>query len=540
VFGILIFALNEGKFIGYALRGYLSSPLVKKIAVVEGCVQLNKHAANDDGLSKDDTADVVRKVMAEDSSDRIVYERMGWVKNKSALQTRCIELIEDTPGIEYYILAGADEIYDPADLERLDKEIKRLGKPDIPLYEFVHFWKRPDLRAKGSMWDTWMHRCYRCYGKGMRFGNHAGPPLKPDSSQLGPSVKVKGVKVYHYTAMKDNRDIKDRLKFYQARDKRGTDTWSNWRPGQPTQWTHGAGTAEPYHGPHPPVIAADVWALVPDLPRPKAKVFIPSRKEDRDKVRDFVVKLAKLCPVTAIGLVNPKWSGVQFRKVSNLKKMLDSAELLVVANRNVSLMPVARHNVILAYYSAPSHKPFLSGYKVICLDKKTGKTWSGKAVEVVHPAQMLAMMGEMPTVAGDGRYSLAVGRATGSVGKPTVPGKLGKAGQVRVISTRPLVASWEFVNPLDTAMESKHSRIGYELRLASGKVVNSKRCITTTPNLTPGSGFRAEITLPLDLPPSEYVVRFDFKCKGKWGEDRGIKPLEIMYAIDKTYRIWVR
>lgn len=539
MFGVLVFALNEGKFIGYALRGYLSSPLVKKIAVTEGCVKLNAHAANAHGLSKDNTADVVRKVIAEDKTDRIVYERMGWVEGKSVLQTRCIELIEDTPGIEYCILAGADEIYDPADLERLKKEIQRLNKPDVPLYEFVHFWKRPDLRATGSMWETWMHRCYRFHGKGMRFGHHAGPPLKPDGSQLGPSVKVKGVKVYHYSAMKDSRDIKDRLKFYQQRDKRGTDTWTHWKPGQPTQWTHGGGTAEAYHGPHPPAIRDDVWALVPDMPKLKTKVFIPSRKEERERVKDFVIGLSKLCDLTAIGLTNPRWPGVQFRKVSNLKKMLDGVELLVVANRNLSLMPIAKHNVIFACYPAPAHKPFLSGYKVVCLDEKTGKTWSGKAVQVKNPAQMLTRLGEMPVVVGDG-MSYAVSQPASAVGKPTAPGKLGAAGQVRIISTRPLVASWDFVNPLDQALEGKRSRIGYELRLASGRVVNSKRPITTTPDLTPGSGFRAEISLPIDLPPSEYVVLFDFQVKGKWGQDMGIEPLKIMYAIDKSYRIWVR
>jgi len=78
------------------------------------------------------------------------------------------------------------------------------------------------------------------------------------------------------------------------------------------------------------------------------------------------------------------------------------------------------------------------------------------------------------------------------------------------------------------------------LRLASGRGVNTKRAITTTPNLTPGSGFRVEISLPIDLPSSEYVARFDFQWKGKWGEAMGIKPLEILYSIDKTGRIWVR
>jgi len=268
---------------------------------------------------------VVKAVIAEDKTDRIVYERVGWVENKSALQNRCIELMEQHASrVEYYILAGGDEVYDPADLERLKKEIERLHRPDIPLYEFVHLWKRPDLRAVDSMWDTWMHRCYRNHGKGMRFGHHAGPPAKPDGSQLNPGVKVRGVRVYHYSAMKDKRDIQDRIKFYQQRDGKGKDTWTDWQPGKPTQWTHGGGTAKAYDGPHPPAIAADVWGLVPDMPRPKkCKVFLSGRKADQEKAKDFIVQLSDLCPTTVVGMVNPRWPEVQFRKVRDLKKMLD-------------------------------------------------------------------------------------------------------------------------------------------------------------------------------------------------------------------------
>jgi hypothetical protein len=128
----------------------------------------------------------------------------------------------------------------------------------------------------------------------------------------------------------------------------------------------------------------------------------------------------------------------------------------------------------------------------------------------------------------------------GSVGKPTTPGKLGKSGTVRVVSTRPLVAAWDFTNPLDVAMSAKRGHVGYELRVASGKLVQSRRTITHTPNLSPGSGFRVEITLPMNLPPGEYVARFDFRHKDRWGAEMGVKPLEIMYAINNKNQIWVR
>jgi len=49
-----------------------------------------------------------------------------------------------------------------------------------------------------------------------------------------------------------------------------------------------------------------------------------------------------------------------------------------------------------------------------------------------------------------------------------------------------------------------------------------------------------EIVLPMDLPPSEYVVRFDFRTRDRWGSELGVKSLEIMYSIDSKKRIWVR
>ena len=57
---------------------------------------------------------------------------------------------------------------------------------------------------------------------------------------------------------------------------------------------------------------------------------------------------------------------------------------------------------------------------------------------------------------------------------------------------------------------------------------------------SPGDGFRAEIILPMDLPPSQYVARFDFRARNKWGAEMGVKPLELMYSVDTKHQIWVR
>jgi len=263
MFGVLIFALNESKFIGYALRSYLQSPLVDIIIVVEGCVALNAHAANEYGLSKDNMADVIGAVMAEDTTGgRIVYERYGWAEGKAELRTRCIQLCEEwCPDVAYYLQTDGDEIVTPDDLKTLKKEIDK-HKPDLVLFKYWHFWRQPDLVATGSLWDAQIPRCYRNYGAGMYFTSHAGGPRRPGGFHLKGQFHS-SVRVYHYGPMKDKRDVLDKLAFYQARDGKGTDTWTGWKKGKPTHWTHGGGSAIKFTGQHPPAIAEDVWKLVP-------------------------------------------------------------------------------------------------------------------------------------------------------------------------------------------------------------------------------------------------------------------------------------
>ena len=260
MFGALIFALNEAKFIGYVLRSYLASPLVKVIVVVEGCVALNAHAANEYGLSKDGMADVIGAVMADD--DRIVYERYGWAENKAELRTRCIRLCEEwCPSVAYYLQTDGDEIITPDDLKALKAEIDK-HQPDMILFKYWHFWKRPDLVAVGSLWDAYIPRCYKNHGMGMYFTNHAGGPRRPGGFHLKSQFNS-SVRVYHYGPMKDRQDVMDKLEFYRKRDNLGLDTWTDWKPGRPTHWTHSGGGAIKFAGQHPPAIAGDVWDLVP-------------------------------------------------------------------------------------------------------------------------------------------------------------------------------------------------------------------------------------------------------------------------------------
>jgi len=175
----------------------------------------------------------------------------------------------------------------------------------------------------------------------------------------------------------------------------------------------------------------------------------------------------------------------------------------------------------------------LDGYKIVSTNEKIGVKWNTGAVTVAHPGQLLVQMGDIPVVK-DG-----VAKRTPVMEK--IKSGKGAAGNVQVLRLRPLVVRWNFVNPTNNTLKSKHTRVGYSICLDSGRKIQGRRTVTGLPaNLEPGEGFAVEITLPLELPPSEYRAKLDFCHNGKWGEDMGIVPSQILYKLDRNGQIWVR
>jgi len=264
--GVCIFALNEEKFLPYSIRSFLGCEHVKTVAVVEGCVRsLSSEPTTKGGLSIDKSAEIVRDLMKGKDGEKIVFEQLGWVNSKRDLQNRGFQIIRSRLGEgAIHMLAGADEVYFPNELSRLREEFIKHPKAKIVKYPFYHFWWRPDLICTGSSWSVNMHRAYRRPGLPLQFSHHAAPPA---DCGRGPAEELSnGVRCFHYTGMQDADKIAARLAFYKKRDGhrlKVTDTWSDWRWGQRTQWTHDGGSVLKFDGTHPPVIAKDVWNLTP-------------------------------------------------------------------------------------------------------------------------------------------------------------------------------------------------------------------------------------------------------------------------------------
>jgi glycosyltransferase involved in cell wall biosynthesis len=252
--GVITIGLNEEQFIGASLKAVIRHRNISKVAVVEGAVNLFAHACDENGLSIDKTNKEILKIISLENGSKIIYERHGWANNKADLRNRALKLLGND--IDYVLVVDADEVWKQEDLDLLVKTIKENHRIGVIKFPFYHFWKKKDQITTGSMWDSMLFRCFKFEDKSFHWGSHEMPVINNKGQRIDQvlgSIVNKEIHVYHYGAMKDEKNIKDKLKFYAARDTqlKVRDTFSKWKPGQDTQWTHGGGKVEEFKGTHP-------------------------------------------------------------------------------------------------------------------------------------------------------------------------------------------------------------------------------------------------------------------------------------------------
>jgi len=250
--GVITIALNEEQYIEASLRSVIRHPNVKKVAVVEGAVNLFAHAATEDGLSLDDTADKVFGVQRRENGDKIIYERYGWALDKSELRNRALMLLGRD--ITHVLVVDGDEVWKQEDLDNLVQAMRENPKTGVFLFNLYHFWKQKDLIAVGGQWDSTLFRCFKYHNKALHWKLHQLPVVDSEGRFINVtdgSIKLDNVHVYHFGYMKSEKNVQDKLEFYRKRDGgilTVKDTWTNWRVGQETQPTHGGGTAVKFNG----------------------------------------------------------------------------------------------------------------------------------------------------------------------------------------------------------------------------------------------------------------------------------------------------
>ena len=179
--------------------------------------------------------------------------------------------------------------------------------------------------------------------------------------------------------------------------------------------------------------------------------------------------------------------------------------------------------------------------KVVTEERKANRKLAGQKLATIKNASWLMAPGlelRLPTkTKAQGERHVPVKRQSPSSIKP----KSGKTGTIKVISVRPLVVQWTFVNPLGTTMKPKMNYVGYEIRFPSGRIIQKRRTVTSVQKpLKPGAGVSIEITPSTDWPSGEYEIWFDFLHGHKWGEKMGFMPLKMLMKVTPTGPISVR
>ncbi len=253
--GVVMIALNEDKFIGASLRSVLDHKDIHKIAVVEGAVKLFAHASSENGLSLDNTKKEVLKVIEEDESGKIVYDRYGWAVNKSELRNRALDLVGRD--CNYIMVLDADEVWDQKELNKLISLIKKNEDASIIWYPAYHFWKSKDQITVGSQWDIHLFRFFKYEDKTLHWNKHETPVVNNRGellNKIGKCITADNIHFHHYGALKDKKRIQEKLEFYKKRDGdflKVKDTWSDWKKGDETSWTHQGGEVIEFKGTHP-------------------------------------------------------------------------------------------------------------------------------------------------------------------------------------------------------------------------------------------------------------------------------------------------
>lgn len=248
---VFYIVLNEEKFIQASLRSVLKRGSVNEVIIVEGADEKYPRA-DEYGLSVDDTHQKIVEVMEEFREISVIYHRHGWAESKTELRQECLDL---SKGYGWGLFVDGDEVWSDGAWHGLTEAIENNPDAGAVYFKHLHFWKDFNTIATGSMWDAHLFRCFRFTSPDLKIDFHGGEPLDdgvPVSKKAGRVIRD-NVKLHHYGAVKEKENIQAKLEYYRKRDTKlkVTDTWTGWSKGQPTQWTHGGGSAIEYTGSHP-------------------------------------------------------------------------------------------------------------------------------------------------------------------------------------------------------------------------------------------------------------------------------------------------
>jgi glycosyltransferase involved in cell wall biosynthesis len=214
--GVTLCVLNEELYIGACLRALIASPHIHKIAVVESCCKHNEHAGNAWGLSVDNTAEEIRRVMAIDFDKKILFEQYGFSRGKTESQNRALELVRD--GMDYILAVDGDEIWKTTDIEKMVHFLAFNPQVNSVKVRMLNFWKRPDIIRFGKTWEPKPVRLFRNF-PGIKWNIHDAPVILEDGRMIHTVGECAdpGFVFYHYGYVKPEKNVQNKIDFYSKR-----------------------------------------------------------------------------------------------------------------------------------------------------------------------------------------------------------------------------------------------------------------------------------------------------------------------------------
>ena len=258
--GVTLCVLNEEMFIGACLLSLLAHPQIEKIAIVESCCKHNDHQATKHGLSIDNTADEIRKIIhSHPYGYKIKFDRFGFSSGKTESQNRALKLARD--GMDYILAVDGDEIWKFEDLANLIACAETNQNANAFTVRPIHFWKTPDFVRFGGDWDIEPVRFFKNL-RGIKWGVHDFPVELPNGlliTSVGQTIVTK-IPYYHYACIKPSDQIKAKLKFYGQRNGEAvTDAVTPWHESQVDDDPSATEGVKHFYGEHPEEFATIKW-----------------------------------------------------------------------------------------------------------------------------------------------------------------------------------------------------------------------------------------------------------------------------------------
>src|SRR3990167_7097571 len=240
---------DSEEFIAYSIKSIYD--MVAKIIVV-------------DNSSKDKTLEILKNMQFNDPQNKITVISREF-QNKTEQRNTYCQMLD---GMDFAWIVDSDEVWSGDDLRKVEHLI--FGNPQIPsfCFNFIDFWKDLAHVSKG-IWETFVGRKslinLNICGK-IKYNTHTLPVLVNDGEI--PSVFAQDIYFHHYSYVRTDKQIKDKIDYYINTGTPGFEQQKNWYEKVWLAWdkdsirvekelgTHlfGGGWSELYTGQHPEVM----------------------------------------------------------------------------------------------------------------------------------------------------------------------------------------------------------------------------------------------------------------------------------------------